>query len=86
MKSRINSFAILVFTAVFFMYSCGPASKKESGSEESQDEIAVTEPSSDQETSNEWIESSDASQLSSTWVDEEDKGELSNTWAEDAFS
>jgi periplasmic protein TonB len=86
MKSRINSFAILVITAVFFIYSCSPASKKESKSEESQDEITAAEPSSDPETSNEWIESSDASKLSSTWVDEEDKGELSNTWAEDAFS
>jgi TonB family protein len=86
MKSTGSRYITLFFTALIFLYSCNSGEKRESATETKQQEEIKSEPSSDAESSNEWIESSEASNLSSTWVDEEDKGELSNTWAEDAFA
>jgi TonB family protein len=88
MSSPLDRFASLVIVLSFLVYSCD-SSKKKSNNESTQETKAKVESSATEEnaeTSNEWIESSDASKLSSTWVDEDDKGELSNTWAEDAFA
>lgn len=88
MSSPLNRFASLVIVLSFLVYSCD-SSKKKSNNESTHEIKAKAESSATEEnaeTSNEWIESSDASKLSSTWVDEDDKGELSNTWAEDAFA
>ena len=86
MKNYLFRIASLMLTITFFLYACESSKKNESKTEAVSDNTVKDEAAKTAESSNEWIESSEASNLSSTWVDEEDKGELSNTWAEDAFA
>ncbi len=86
MKNYLYQITGLIFTVAFLSFSCDSAKKNESKTENIDESEAKTEAPATAQSSNEWIESSEASNLSSTWVDEEDKGELSNTWAEDAFA
>jgi TonB family protein len=79
---RIASGFLLVS---FMIYSCESKRNNESG-KDAKDKAEVSESAENPDTTNEWIDASEATNLSSTWVDEEDKGELSNTWAEDAFA
>jgi hypothetical protein len=85
MNRFLNLITSLIFVLAFLIYSCESAKKNESNNN-SEPKVESSAPGSNDETTNEWIDQSEASSLSNTWVDEEDKGQLSNTWAEDAFA
>jgi TonB family protein len=81
-RKSISYFCISSF-AIILLFSCEKARKESAETTSDTDTIALVAPAN---SSNTWIDSSEAQNLSNTWVDEEDKGELTNTWAEDAFS
>ncbi len=81
-RKSIPYFCISSF-AIFLLFSCEKARKESAETTSDNDSTALVAPAN---SSNTWIDSSEAQNLSNTWVDEEDKGELTNTWAEDAFS
>ena len=81
-RKSISNYCILSI-AIFLLFSCEKARKD---STETSTDTKSTDLVAPANSSNTWIDSSEAQNLSNTWVDEEDKGELTNTWAEDAFS
>ena len=81
-RKPITYFCLFSFS-VFLLFSCEKAKKDTIETNSDTNTTAMEAPSN---SSNSWIDSTEAQNLSNTWVDEEDKGELTNTWAEDAFS
>lgn len=81
-RKSISYFCISSLAIVLF-FSCEKVRKESTETTSDTDTTALVAPAN---SSNTWIDSSEAQNLSNTWVDEEDKGELTNTWAEDAFS